>query len=230
MKTNLRICLPEKCNVSLIIGREKKLKKTTKGDGKEDKEEGGGGRSSSSSPGRSTQNPSSPLFVGLENEPLLEEEHVQVTKRRLGGGENENVAVEVKAIGKSAVYIQSDSKNLSELKRNLPAFLLKGQTMFLRYVNNTIGFAVAFVVEEEEDNEEPIEVLEIEDSDSGGSQKNAEGIKGEKKKKKSKSSRKRRRRRTALGRQPRRRRSACYARRKFLVKNHTCRHLQTTSS
>ena len=164
MKTNLRICLPEKCNVSLIIGREKKKsKKTTKGDKKEDKEEGGGGRSPSSSPGRSTQNPSRPLFVGLENEPLLEEEHVQVTKRRLGGGENENVAVEVKAIGKSAVYIQSDSKNLSELKRNLPAFLQKGQTMFLRYVNNTIGFAVAFVVEDEEVNEEPIEVLEIED-------------------------------------------------------------------
>ena len=44
MKTNLRICLPEKCNVSLIIGREKKSKKTTKGDGKEDKEEGQGRR------------------------------------------------------------------------------------------------------------------------------------------------------------------------------------------
>ena len=35
MKTNLRICLPEKCNVSLIIGREKKFKKA-KGDRKED--------------------------------------------------------------------------------------------------------------------------------------------------------------------------------------------------
>ena len=229
MKTNLRICLPEKCNVSLIIGREKKSKKTAKGDGKEDKEEGGGGRSPSSSPGRSTQNPSCPLFVGLENEPLLEEEHVQVTKRRLGGGENENVAVEVKAIGKSAVYIQSDSKNLSELKRNLPAFLQKGQTMFLRYVNNTKEFAVAFVVEEEEDNEEPIEVLEIEDSDSGGSQKNAEGIKGEEEEE-VEIIEKKEEEANGFGASAAGAKKRVLRRRKFLVKNHTCRHLQTTSS
>ena len=44
-----------------------------------------------------------PVFVGLENEPMVEDEHVQVTKMRLGE-RTSGVAVQVKAIGSRGVH------------------------------------------------------------------------------------------------------------------------------
>jgi len=173
--TNARICLPEKFNEPLIIGR-KNGKKRDDG-GKEDSSVVAGGKNATTTTTTTTTKTTTTelMFVGLENEPLLEEEHVEVTKRCLRSDGNESVAVQVKPIGKAPVYIQTDSKNLKQLKRNQSVFLLKGQTMFLRYLDRTKGFAVAFVVEEEEEegNEKPIEVLEIEDSDGGSAEKNA---------------------------------------------------------
>ena len=171
--TNARICLPEKFNEPLIIGR-KNGKKRDDG-GKEDSSVVAGGKNATTTTATTTETTTELMFVGLENEPLLEEEHVEVTKRCLRSDGNESVAVQVKPIGKAPVYIQTDSKNLKQLKRNQSVFLLKGQTMFLRYLDRTKGFAVAFVVEEEEEegNEKPIEVLEIEDSDGGSAEKNA---------------------------------------------------------
>ena len=158
-KTTARICLPEKFNEPLIIGREQKR-------GSREEGGGGGGRGGNNGEGNGGSS-MTPVFVGLENEPMVEDEHVQVTKMRLGE-RTSGVAVQVKAIGKSAVYIQSDSKTISQLKRNSSALLLKGQTMFLGYENKE--FRIAFVVEEEKGEEEgngkPIEVLEIEESDS----------------------------------------------------------------
>ena len=167
--TNARICLPEKFNAPLIIGR-----KEARGGGNNDDDEKKKNKKKDSHVVATEK--TEMMFVGLENEPLLEEEHVEVTKRCLRSDNgNESVAVQVKPIGKAPVYIQTDSKNLKQLKRNQPVFLLKGQTMFLRYSARTKGFAVAFVVEEEEEegNEKPIEVLEIEDSDGGSAEKNA---------------------------------------------------------
>ena len=168
-KTNARICLPEKFNAPLIIGRKKALRGGSDDDDDEKK------KKNNATTTTTTETTEMMMFVGLENEPLLEEEHVEVTKRCLRSDGNESVAVQVKPIGKALVYIQTDSKNLKQLKRNQSVFLLKGQTMFLRYSPRTKGFAVAFVVEEEEEegNEKPIEVLEIEDSDGGSAEKNA---------------------------------------------------------
>ena len=139
--TNARICLPEKFNAPLIIGR-----KEARGGGNDDDDDEKKKNKKKDSHVVATEK-TEMMFVGLENEPLLEEEHVEVTKRCLRSDNgNESVAVQVKPIGKAPVYIQTDSKNLKQLKRNQPVFLLKGQTMFLRYSARTKGFAVAFVV------------------------------------------------------------------------------------
>ena len=91
-KTTARICLPEKFNEPLIIGESKKevVEK------KEEEEEEGGNNGEGNGGSSMT-----PVFVGLENEPMVEDEHVQVTKMRLGE-RTSGVAVQVKAIGKSA--------------------------------------------------------------------------------------------------------------------------------